>query len=98
MDLVVRGGLGGASNILRPYLENGREARLEDVVDLESSLYGESGLLVIPDVIGMVVTGDYHSGRSDLGGGSFDLCWEWVMISPDLEMVSKALVLFAEVI
>ena len=67
--------------------------------DFETSLYGgQKSLILSPNLARVIVAGDDYLVWSYLGGGSFYFCCEWVMVSPDLEEVTKECMLLSDVI
>lgn len=55
-------------------------------------------LTILPDLVRMIVAGDYYPCRSGLSNRTLNLNFEWVVISPSFKVMSKHGVFLSEVI
>lgn len=60
------------------------------VVDLESPHDWFKNPWIVPNISWVVVAGNYDLLRPDLSRGSFDFRRIWIVICPDLEVVTQA--------
>lgn len=64
----------------------------------KSSKYGFKNCWICPNISGMVVACNYDLTRPNLQCGPFSLCRKWIVVSPNLEVVTQTLVFFLKVI